>query len=266
MPVSEITRSHVKLYLKGKAQEHPYAANRIRGTLHRLFTWANEMDLLEVNPLSGVRRPGFSGKKEPVRDHVLTHAEIRSIWNAIDLEQPVSQAFLRMLFYTGLRKSEVLSAQWEHVDLEAGVWRVPRTATKGGVRLDVPIIEPMHKLFEALKPFAGHRNYVFASYHATVDRPIAGISKLKARVMKNSETSGWQLHDVRRSVITNLSEMGVPADVLRALLGHTHSGALASYDHAKFALPKRKALERWAKKLDRIVTEKSADVVSIARQ
>ena len=84
--------------------------------------------------------------------------------------------------------------------------------------------------------------------------------------MRNSETSDWRLNDFRRTVTTNLAEMGIPADVLRALLGHTQPGALQHYDHAKFALPKREALERWAHKLDRLVRDASGEVVVFDRK
>jgi len=65
-------------------------------------------------------------------------------------------------------------------------------------------------------------------------------------------------------VTTNLAEMNVPADLLRAILGHAQTGALAHYEHGKFAMQKRAALERWGQKLRQIVENKKAKVVAFA--
>ena len=266
LPISDVTRTEVKLYLRAKAAEHPFAANRLRGVLHRLFTWANEMEIIESNPVANVKRPAFGGKKEPQRERVLKHDEIRRIWRALEPELFTFRAFVEMLFRTGLRKTEVLHAKWSDVDLEAGWWRIPQTATKSGIRLDVPIIAPMQELFENVKPYTGATDYVFASFRGT-GKPLAGVSKFKRRISERAEiTENWRLHDIRRTTTTELAEMGVRDDVLRSLLGHAIPGALAHYQRGKFSAEKRHALERWAEKLDRIVTKKRADVVSITRQ
>ena len=261
LPIADVTRTEVKLYLREKAAEHPYAANRLRGVLHRLFTWANENEILESNPVANVKRPGFGGGKEPQRERVLKHDEIRRIWRALDPELFTFRAFVEMLFLTGLRKTEVLHAKWADVDLEGGWWRIPQTATKSGIRLDVPIIEPMRDLFAKLEPYTGASDHVFASFRGT-GKPLAGVSKFKRRVSDRAEiVQNWRLHDIRRTVTTELAEMGIPDNVLRALLGHAIPGTLEHYQRGKFSKEKRAALELWSKKLDRIVADEKADIV-----
>lgn len=251
LPISEITRSRVKLYLVKKAEKAPFASNRVRAVLSKLFTWANDIELIEVNPLSGVK----PAAKEASRDRVLKHDEIRRVWNAVGQEQPVVSAYFRMLFLTGLRRSEVLNAEWANIDFEKGVWSVPRTATKSGFQLDVPITDAMREILDALRAFSGETSFVFASFYGPDEpKPIVGTSKTKARIARRSGVDNWRVHDIRRSVTSELGEMGVPENVQRALLGHRIPGALHHYQRGTYSLQKRQALEGWAKRLEEIVS------------
>ena len=262
LPISEITRSRVKLYLVKKAEKAPFASNRVRAVLSKLFTWANDMELIEVNPLSGVKPVA----KERSRDRVLKHDEIRRIWNAVGQEQPVVSAYFRMLFLTGLRRSEVLSAEWSNIDFEKGVWSVPRTATKSGFELSVPITDAMREILDALHAFSGSTPFVFASFYGPGEpRPIVGTSKTKRRIATRSGVEGWRGHDIRRTVTSELGEMGVPENVQRALLGHRIPGALHHYQRGTYSLQKREALERWAERLQEIVSTEPA-VIAFKRK
>jgi integrase len=251
LPPSKISRLAIKDLLKDRLKEHPVMANRIRAIAHRIFVWAAENDISTNNPVAGIK-----AKKESKRSHVLKHDEIRKIWKSLDKESPVPQSFMRVLFLTGLRRSEVLGANWSDVDFEGGYWRIPAVATKSQMRLDVPLTPRLRAIFDSLKPFSAAKTYVFASFHADEDVPISGISQLKRRIDKRSEVKDWRLHDVRRTVITMLGDMGAPDEIKRALLGHAISGALGHYDMSSLAIQKREWLERWQTKLEQIVTLK----------
>lgn len=262
LPISAITRSRVKLHLEKKAAKAPYASNRLRAVLGIVFSWANDEELLDRNPVLKVKPFG----EEQERDRVLKHQEIRSLWKALDREQPLTRAYFHMLFLTGLRRSEVLRARWEDLDNERGVWTIERTATKSGFRLDVPITDAMREVFEQLQALTGNTPFVFASMYSgdREPKPIVGTSKSKARIARRAGVDGWRVHDIRRTVTTNLGELGIADNVQRAVLGHRIPGALKSYQHAKYALKKRAALEKWQAKLAEIVEADPAEVVAIS--
>ena len=132
------------------------------------------------------------------------------------------------------------------------------------MRLDVPLTPKLRKMFDSVRPFGRGKAHVFASFHAEKDVPISGVSKIKARLDRRSGVSDWRFHDVRRTVITSLGDMGAPDEIKRALLGHAISGALAHYDHSSLATQKRHWLQQWQKKLESIITNESADVVEMA--
>ena len=63
-------------------------------------------------------------------------------------------------------------------------------------------------------------------------------------------------HDLRRTVATRLSESGVAAEDVSAVLNHVRSDVTGKhYDHYQRAAEKRRALNTWATELSAIVGE-----------
>ena len=64
---------------------------------------------------------------------------------------------------------------------------------------------------------------------------------------------GWVVHDLRRTVSTNLARLGIDPFVRRRVLNHALTGVDAIYDRYDYLEPKRQALEKWETDLARIV-------------
>ncbi len=249
--ISKVTRARVREWLGAKGSEHPYASNRNRSVLHAVFAWGISNDWLESNPVIGLRK-----EKEFSRERVLTPDEIRAIWGALALERPLIAAFVKLLFYTGVRRSEALTAQWKDVSSEEKLWRQPRTATKSVRPHDVPLSEPAVQLLESVRLWTGHLEHVFAG---PTKRPISATSKLKARLDDNAGVTGWRIHDIRRTVASNLPALGVRKDVVAEVLGHSLGGVTSVYERYSYLPEKRDALDRWAEHLHGLVAPKVSD-------
>ena len=64
------------------------------------------------------------------------------------------------------------------------------------------------------------------------------------------------LHDIRRTCVTMMCEIGIPPHVVEAIVNHTsgHRGGVAGvYNHAEYAKQKAEALQPWADHLLSIV-------------
>ena len=72
------------------------------------------------------------------------------------------------------------------------------------------------------------------------------------RAVKRKEY-GWTVHDVRRTVRTRLSSLGVPAVVAERVIGHELPDLLAVYDVHAYEAETRAALKKWTKELRRIL-------------
>jgi integrase len=64
-----------------------------------MYNWALSKDLVEVSPVSGIPRPGAERK----RDRVLSEAEIKAIWKALDKERLIPVAAFRLRLLTAQR-------------------------------------------------------------------------------------------------------------------------------------------------------------------
>jgi integrase len=77
---------------------------------------------------------GTRNFKLPQRERFLSTAEFARLGQTLveaerDGANAVAVAVLRMLMLTGARKSEILTVQWEWVDLERGAIRLPDSKT-----------------------------------------------------------------------------------------------------------------------------------------
>ena len=95
------------------------------------------------NPCKGVER-----NPEKKRHRYLSGAELAALTGAL-AEHPDQQAadIIRLLLLTGARRGEVLSAKWEDLDLETGVWSKPASATKQKTPHRIPLSAPARQLW-----------------------------------------------------------------------------------------------------------------------
>ena len=58
----------------------------------------------------------------------------------------------------------------------------------------------------------------------------------------------WTFHDLRRSLRTGLSKIGIEPHVAELVIGHAVGGSIVkTYDRHAYLEQRREALERWAK-------------------
>src|SRR5262249_36461262 len=94
-------------------------------------------------------------------------------------------------------------------------------------------------------------DFVFSGQ--TGAKPFSGFSKAKKRLDRACGIAPHSLHDIRRSVRTRLSELGVTPFIGELVIGHTQRGVHAVYELWRYTDEKRDALERWERRLLAIV-------------
>ena len=79
--------------------------------------------------------------------------------------------------------------------------------------------------------------------------------RLDDLINKNSEVSltAWTLHDLRRTVRTRMSALGVPPHIAELVIGHKQAGIQAVYDLHTYDKEKYDALNAWADRLQSII-------------
>jgi len=242
-----------------------YGANRSRAVLSSLFTWAIGEGLAETNPVVGTNK----ATDEISRDRVLSQDELRLVWQCAGSGD--YGAIVRFLILTGQRREEVGGMLWSEIDLDAGLWSIGAARTKNALPHDVPLSSPAVSILHEISR-RGDRDYVFGSSQG----PFQGWSNAKrsldvrilAKLGEKPKLKPWRLHDIRRTVATRMSELGVLPHVVEAVLNHISghkAGVAGVYNRASYAAEKRHALDLWAAHVLAITEGKAANVVPLRR-
>lgn len=236
----------------------PTAANRAKAYLSACLAWAVGRGLLDANPVVGIK--SLNGERK--RDRVLSEPELRAIWSSLQADE--FGDVVRLLILTGQRREEVAGMAWAEVDLAKGEWLLPAERSKNHKPHVVPLSQQVIAIMAARHERAGKRVHVFGKR----DTGFSGFGKLKAALDAQTALPAWVLHDLRRTAVTLMAEMGISPHVVEAVVNHisgAKAGVAGVYNRATYAAEKRLALQAWADKVDAIVSnhEAAGNVVRI---
>jgi integrase len=199
-----------------------------------------------------------AGGKDRARSRVLTDDELRAVWQAAEETEGPFGRYVQFLLLTGARRSEASDLTWSEISGDA--WCLPSARNKTKVDLVRPLSAAAQATIAKL-PRVGRQGFVFT---ISGDTPIVGFAKFKARLDEASGTSGWTLHDCRRTARSLMSRAGVNADIGERCLGHALPGVRATYDRHSYRPEMLHAFEALAAQIERIV-DPQPNVVALAR-
>ena len=251
-PVTDISRDDVAIAVVRLADAGKlHAAHQLLAYTKKLFSWAIARGAsgLESSPCDRISARSIIRHREP-RQRVLNADEVRAVWQASRALGFPFSPFIRLLFITGQRRAEVADMQWGELNLQTALWTIPAPRMKGGAAHEVPLSSPALDIIKSLPRFPGQ--YVFTTTGG--ERPISGFSKAKSRL--DAAAPGmppWRLHDLRRTVRTNLGALPVPSNICELVIAHAQPGLHKVYDLHSYRDEKRRALELWSARLAEIV-------------
>src|SRR5262249_16875354 len=243
IPRSELHRRDVTRVVDAKAA--PIAARRAFDQLRAMIRWAVTRGDLDHNPIDGMKGPAASKPRE----RVLTDDAIRTLWLSLpQLRSPACQRVIKFCLVTGQRIGEVTGLRRSELDLARKVWNIPGSRTKNGHPHSVPLspmaLEIIGESFDVVR-----RMYV----SDTIRENQFALPR-------------WTAHDLRRTALTKMAELGVPPIVLGHVANHrttTKAGiTLGVYVQHAYEKEKREALEMWANRLQGIISG-AGDVVAM---
>lgn len=235
-------------------RDSPIDANRTRAVLSRMFTLAERWGLRPSgsNPCRGLER-----YRETRRERFLSEAELARLGRALDEADsgrvcglsfadedkaraegklperlptspvdPFAVVAVRLLLFTGARRSEILTAKWDDVDLSAGTLRVP--APKEGQPKRLRLSAPALAVLAGLSRVAGNP-YVIAGRKPGAH--LDDVEKPWQRIRKRAGLEDVRLHDLRHSYASVAVAGGASLPVIGALLGHRQPATTARYAH-----------------------------------
>ena len=235
--MTKVTRQDMGKLLDRVAERGaPISSNRLLAVLGSMFNWAICEGHLEDNPARMLSRRGV----EKSRERVLSDEEIRTFWHGIKTAKQMSDPvrdLLRLALLTGQRIGEIARKP----EIDNGVWILRQTKNSRTHR--VPLA-PMAA--EVMSRRKDSYNKVAASHAWGRCRAKLGLSD--ARV-----------HDLRRTMTSNLAELGVDRIVIGKMLNHisvdraTITGSV--YDRYSYEKEKLAAFEVWEARLLSIIQD-----------
>lgn len=228
-----------------RGKERYQAARRVHSVLKRVFDYAISKGDLSASPVDGIDPKHIAPAR--ARDRVLSPQEIPVWLHTIETSSiPRSMKLaLRILLLIPARKGELLAAKWAHVDLHGRTWDVPKENSKNNTPLRHRLSDQVASIFAELHLLAAGSDWVLPSTKGAGRKPLtkSGINTALRGV--KGLPHGVVIHDLRRTVRTYLTELGVPTNVAELCLNHRPTGIKKVYDRSELIDQRYKALLRW---------------------
>lgn len=268
LPIGRVTLQQWLLIFEPLSKSNPAISERLLINTKQMLKWAVKRRIIDENVLADIyAREDLDIKPKPV-DRVLSDTELKMFWMAVDESYMDyrSKLFLKLCLVFGCRNGELRIAQKTHFDLDNKIWITPPENHKTGKNSGKPIIRPIVPYAENLIREAmelNSSNYLFAKI--TDDSVMGPSSALQFpyRVMQHLKTNHnyimehWSLHDLRRTMRTNISEL-VPQHIAEIMLGHAQPKIVGTYDKFLYLKEQEEGYQKWIGKLLLIVGENQA--------
>lgn len=178
--ITKITRDNIINKHLHIADKHgPVVANRSMTLMQTIINHAiRTYDLNIKNPVSYLSQVKGWFEEKP-RSNYIKSQDLPAWWQAVhDLQSDNVRDFLLLLIFTGLRRSEAVSIQWNDIDFEERTLTIQHT--KNGDPLSLPLSDFIYDMLE--KRYAAQNNnvYVFPARSKTghMMEPRKGIEEV----------------------------------------------------------------------------------------
>jgi integrase len=166
-------------------------------------------------------------------------------------------ALIKFLLLTGARRNEAAHMPWS--EITGGVWELPAKRNK---KTELPLLRPLSAAALAVieSQCRDGSAYVFTTNGKT---PFSDFTRSKERFDAATGTSGWTLHDLRRTARSLMSRAKVPERHAEECLGHIIGGVKGIYDRHSYLDEKRDAYDALAALLTDIIRPPEAEDTNV---
>ncbi|WP_394730603.1 tyrosine-type recombinase/integrase [Altererythrobacter sp. GH1-8] len=265
-PVAEITPHEMLAVLKRHEREGNYEkAKRLRSFASRVFRYAVSTLRAEHDPCAPLQGALVSPK--PKHYAAITDpAQLGGLLRAIDkYEGNHTTLFaLQIAPHVFVLPGELRHAEWEEIDWEAQVWRIPAGKMKSRRPHAVPLSRQVLELLQQLRGINGDSRYVFRSL-ASRDRPMSENTVNAALRRMGYSGDEMTAHGLRATASTLLNESGLWSyDAIERALAHQDNNVVRGIYHRGQHWDERVRMAQWwSDYLDQL--KDGGEVVNFAR-
>jgi len=223
-PASALTRRDFSGLLDAVFVQFPREAEKRRQQIDVMFKWGVAKGYLDANPIDGLPSYGTS----PPRHRVLSADEMKILWDwladgADNMPANVINV-LKVQFLTGARVGEIAGMTTSELSIKDDrlLWTLPEARSKNKRRHTRPIVGHARVLVE---------NLLSERDEGPIFRVLDQSRALRADDIglalnkRNRPVAHFTTHDLRRTFVSVLDELGVPLETIAAAIGHRRGGA-----------------------------------------
>jgi integrase len=217
LPAEEIKRRDLRRLLDAVSDRGaPREAEKQRQSIGAMFNWATSQDIVPSSPIRGLK--AYSSGE--ARDRILSPEEIRIFWkwlDSSDLTDDMADA-LRLQLCLGARIGETAGMRAEELNQMSWQWTLPAARSKNKKPRVTPIVGIARKILgERLRVVKAGPLFINETGAALRSNDVgSAIVTRRKRIPLDHFVS----HDIRRTVATQLIEIGINYDIVAAVLGH----------------------------------------------
>lgn len=253
----------VKIATSGR----PTIANDALAYCKQIFNHGIKLDLIQSNPAQAFRSVDAGGA-EASCDRALSIEELKHLFEVLKAnpDQFTRDNYLAIaiLLCTGGRNGELIAAEWSELDLDRGLWTIPKHRSKNGDQITIPLVESVGAWFTELKYRSANSEFVFPRRrsskrhgHVSPDTLNAALGKLFKE--EKLEIPHFTVHDLRRTFRTMLGQLGVPGHVAERCMNHRLPAMERVYNTYDYLDERRTALESVAKNIAPLTVASSSE-------
>lgn len=249
--MAAVQKQDLRALIYAKRDEgHEQAALAIRNLLKRLWDYAIELEMTDVNPAALIKAKFVAQVSS--RSRALSEAEIGLFLRALGRSRMRTdlKIALQLILLTLTRKSELRLARWEEFDLARAEWSIPPSHSKTDAAQIVYLSSQACALIEQLAAPDRRTGCVFPMQGGRVPMAPSTLNKALKRLKLN--VAHFTVHDLRRSAATILSEQEFNSDWIEKALNHKIKGVRGVYNRAQYATQRRTMLQAWADWLEEL--------------
>jgi len=264
IPLTQVTPLDVRECInKIVNSNRPSIANDALMYCKQMFRHGLKLNLLHSNPADAFTLSDAGGI-EKSRSRCLSLEEIDLLFDCFDT---YSEQFSRentlaaaLLITLGVRKGELIAAEWDEFKFEEKLWDIPVTRSKTGTAICIPLPHITLEWFRELHVRANGSKFVFPKRrsskrygHMSPDTLNVAIMKLCRE--KKLTIPHFTVHDFRRTCRSLMARQGVAGHVAERCLNHKLKGVEGIYDRYDYLDERRDALEEVARLLSPLINK-----------
>ena len=169
-------------------------------------------------------RPTFDNRE---RGRFLSAEEAGRLLKAAGLSLNIQlRPIVALLLLTGARVSELLHAEWHHIDLERRAWLIPMSKT--GKSRYAPLSQAAIDIIAKLPRFDG---CTWLIPNPETKKPFVSVKRAWQKARRDARLSDLRIHDLRHSAASFMINSGVDLFAVGKVLGHAEYKSTMRYSH-----------------------------------